>query len=61
MHEAQEFNLLCKLMSGSRRLSAYNKPPKHGWMRQRYIDCANVFSEAIAARAVSLLLNNYHD
>ena len=61
MHEAQEFNLICKLMSGSRRLSAYNKKTRYEWMRQRYVECANVFGEAIAARAVSLLLNNYHD
>ena len=61
MKEAQEFNLICKLMSWSRRLSAYNKKTRHEWTRQRYIECANVFSEVIAARAVSLLLNNYHD
>ena len=61
MSEAQEFNLLCKLMSGSRRLSAYNKTTRHEWTRQRYVECANVFSETIAARAASLLLNNYHD
>ena len=61
MNEAQEFNLICKLMSGSRRLSAYNKTPRHSWTRQRYAECANVFSEVFAARAVSLLLNNLCD
>ena len=61
MSEAQEFNLICKLMTGSRRLSAYNKTPKHSWTRQRYNECASVFSEVIAARAVSLLLNNLYD
>lgn len=61
MNEAQEFNLICKLMSGSRRLSAYNKTTKQEWMRQRYAECAGVFSEVIAARAVSLLLNNLCD
>ena len=61
MSDAQEFNLICKLMSGSRRLSAYNKKTRHEWTRQRYIECADMLSEVIAMRAVSLLLNNYHD
>ena len=61
MNEAQEFNRICKLMTGSRRLSAYNKTPKHNWARQRYIECADTLSEVIAMRAVSLLLNNLYD
>ena len=61
MNEAQEFNLICKLMSGSRRLSAYNKKTRHEWMQKRYAECASVFSEVIAARTVSLLLNNLCD
>ena len=61
MSEAQEFNLICKLMSGARRLNAYNKTTKHGWTRQRHIECADVLSEVIAVRAVSLLLNNLCD